>query len=39
MDLCVEHGMMGLLSDWVKDAPIKRYIEQELPKKKEKGQV
>jgi radical SAM superfamily enzyme YgiQ (UPF0313 family) len=39
MDLCVSNNMLPLLSKWVQYAPIKEYIERELPKKKEKGQV
>ena len=37
--MCVESGMTGLLSDWMKEAPVKEYLETQLPSKKERKQV
>ncbi len=37
--LCKEHDMEDLLEDWFKNAPIREYLEKELPKKQAKGQV
>ena len=39
MDLCVSNNMLPLLSKWVQDAPIKKYLENSKPDKVRKGQL
>jgi radical SAM superfamily enzyme YgiQ (UPF0313 family) len=38
-DLCLNNGMHNLLADWIRDAPIKEYIENSLKDKQKKGQL
>lgn len=38
-DLCAENNMLPLLHRWMREAPIEQYLDEQLPKKKEKGQL